>query len=124
MLDAARATLAAVTAGQKTTAVLIRRATLTTSPTGGSTHDWQNPATVTTTTGRQQPANAELLEREGLQGLVNASVWYLPDVEVVPVTHRLFVGATVHKVLRVQRWEGAHTRVITEEIAEEVADSG
>ena len=124
MLDVARAALAVATASTKATAVLIRRATLKNSALGGTTHDWQQPVTIATTTGRQQPADAQLLEREGLQGLVNASIWHLPDVALVPVTHRLFVGSTVHRVVRVERWPGSHTRAITEEIGEEVLDSG
>jgi len=124
ILDSARATLATVLADELVESVTIKRATVVDSPLGGSTHDWTTPVTITTTTGRHQPANAQLLEQEGLQSLEDAVVWYLADVSLLPETHRLYTSTTGYEVKRVARWENAFTRAITVVIADEEEASG
>ena len=124
MLDSARATLATAITGELLSVVTVKRATVVDSAIGGSTHDWTTPTTVATTTGRSQPATAELLTQEGLQSLNDAVVWYLPDTDLTPETHRLYTSTTGYEVKRVTRWAGAFTRAITVAIADEEAASG
>lgn len=114
MLNAARSALAGLTASERGTSVTVKRATVATSPVGGTQLDWANPITVATTTARVQPATAERLERAGLQQLVNASVFYLADVALIPETHRLYVGSDVYRVLRVDRWTDSHVEAVCE----------
>jgi hypothetical protein len=124
MLDSARAALAGTTGVEKTTTVTIKRAAVVASAVGGNTHDWTAPVTITTTTGRSQPATAQLLEQEGLQSLEDAVVWYLADVALTPETHRLYTSTTGYEVKRVTRWQNAFTRAITVVIADEEEGSG
>jgi len=119
MLNAARSALATLTAAERGTTVTVKRAVVTTSPLGGDELDWSSPKTVTTTTARVQPLNAERAERAGLQQLVNAYVFHLADVNLIPDTHRLYVGTTVYRVVRLDRWTDSHVEAICE-----VIDSG
>jgi len=124
ILDSARSTFATVLADELVEAVTIKRAAVVTSAVGGNTHDWTAPVTIATTTGRSQPATAQLLEQEGLQSLEDAVVWYLADVALTPETHRLYTSTTGYEVKRVTRWRNAFTRAIAVVIADEEEGSG
>jgi len=118
MLASARAALAIALAGERDTSVTIKRGAQATSAIGGDYVDWSSPVTVTTATAKRQPASSERLQRAGLQQLVDAEMFYLSDLELLPETHRLYVGSDVYRVVQVTRWDASHVEAICEVITD------
>lgn len=119
MLDTARTALAAATAAERGTSATIKRAAVVTSPVGGDSLDWDNAVTVTTLDCRVQPASAERLEREGLQQRVDSKVIHFDDYDLIPESHRVYIGSVVYRIARVSRWPSSHVETVCE-----VIDSG